>query len=105
MSAKRIQLRGSDCGSAFIAATARRIAARSGSLADMPRTERRVTPAPCANGALLPTNASDEPAAARNARLCNMKGPIPLTKKRYRMGGGKPIAPPSLFPRLVIASG
>jgi hypothetical protein len=34
MSAKRIQLRGSDCGSAFIAATARRIAARSGSLAD-----------------------------------------------------------------------
>jgi hypothetical protein len=71
----------------------------------MPRTERRVTPAPCANEALLPSSASDEPAPARNVRLYNMKDPIPLTKKRYRMRGGKPIAPPRLFPRLVIVSG
>src|SRR5258708_3384710 len=77
MSAKRVQLRASDCGSAFIAATARLIAARSGSLADMPRTERRVTPPPCANEAPLPNIASDDPAAVRNARLCNMS-PDPL---------------------------
>jgi len=43
----------------------------------MPRTERRLTPAPCANGAELPNIASDEPAVARNARLCNMKARSP----------------------------
>src|SRR5207253_5534710 len=86
MSAKRIQFRGSDCGSAFIAATARRIAARSGSLADMPRTERRVTLAPCANGALLPSSASDEPAAARNARLCNNMKAHPLDEEEVSDG-------------------
>src|SRR5215218_6639393 len=74
MSEKRSQLRGSDCGSRFIAATARRIAARSGSLADMPRTERRVTTAPCArSGASGPSSASDEPPATRNARLSSIQ--------------------------------
>ena len=64
----------SDCGSAFIAATARLIAARSGSPADMPRTERRVTATPCAvNCVDAPIIASDDVPAIRNPRRSSMK--------------------------------
>src|SRR5215207_4561525 len=85
MSAKRIQLRGFDCGSRFIAATARRIAARSGSLADMPRMERRVTTAPWALACMpAPIVASDAAATDTNARLLSMKVPTRQWGLRYR---------------------
>ena len=91
-SAKRVQLRGSDSGSAFIAATARLIAARSGSFAVMPRTERRMTVAPCAR--------SGESIRARERRAAGThKGapvehscPLPAaTDKEYRMRVREPI--------------
>jgi hypothetical protein len=70
MSAKRIQLRGSDSGNAFMRATARLSAARSGSRVVMPRTERRVTRPLCAEiCAGAPSVASDEAPASINARL------------------------------------
>ena len=92
----------------FIAATARRIAARSGSLADMPRIERRVTTAPCA-----PSGASTEQRKRRaaghqkRASVEHAKPPS-LMEKRHRMCAGKPIQRARMFfrvERLVSARG
>src|SRR4029078_5170819 len=73
MSAKRIQLRASDCGNAFMAATARRIAIRFGSSGDILLIERRTTLALCANNCPEPNVAIEMPLRLRKERRCNIR--------------------------------